>query len=62
MTTMTMHFVVPHRAARVMNGHGYSMLRVGRRLVDRLGAIRNWTAQDRANHYVAQMPIAVLVH
>ena len=36
------------------------LLRAGRRLGNRLSAMRNMTPQDRADHYVANMPIAVL--
>jgi hypothetical protein len=34
--------------------------RIGRRLTDWLCAARNLTAQERADHYVAWMPIAVI--
>ena len=34
--------------------------RIGRRLADRLFAASKLTAQERANHYVAWMPIAVI--
>ena len=46
MTTFTMNFA--------------TLLRAGRRLGNRLSALRNMTPQDRADHYVANMPIAVL--
>jgi hypothetical protein len=36
------------------------MLRATRRLAGRLRALHNMTPQDRADHYVANMPIAVL--
>lgn len=36
------------------------MLRIGRRLTARLCAARQLTAQERANWYVARMPIAVI--
>jgi hypothetical protein len=38
----------------------FSVSRIGRRLTDRLCAARNLTAQERANRYVARMPIAVI--
>jgi hypothetical protein len=60
MGTMTLHFAIPPRAPRVTNGWGHSMLSVGRRLADKLTAMRSMTAQDRADHYVARLPIAVL--
>ncbi len=37
------------------------MLCIGRRLADRLCAPRHLTAEERANLYVARMPIAVIV-
>jgi len=46
MTTFTMRFAL--------------LLRAGRRLADTLSAMHNMTPQDRADHYVANMPIAVL--
>lgn len=60
MTTFTMHFGLPRRVPRGTNGRGQRMLRATRRLAGRLGALHNMTPQDRADHYVANMPIAVL--
>ncbi|BBX98837.1 hypothetical protein [Mycobacterium lacus] len=55
-----MTFVVSQRVSRVTRARGRSMLRIGRRLTARLCAARQLTAQERANWYVARMPIAVI--
>ncbi|OSC42080.1 hypothetical protein [Mycobacterium decipiens] len=60
MTTMTMTFCVPQRVNRLTKGWAQAMLRVGRRMSDRLSAPLSLTAQQRADRYVARMPIAVI--
>ncbi|MFV8318417.1 hypothetical protein [Mycobacterium sp. 23] len=58
MTMLTMNFVVPQADNRT--GQRKSMLRAGRRAVARLTALIDMTPQQRADRYVAGMPIAVL--
>lgn len=60
MTTMTMTFVVSQRFTNLMRGRGQSMLHARRRLSGRLSAAVNLSIQERANAYVARMPIAVI--
>ncbi|KQH81280.1 hypothetical protein AO501_06730 [Mycobacterium gordonae] len=58
MTMLTMNLVVPQADNRT--GHRQSVLRAGRRAVARLTALIDMTPQQRADRYVAGMPIAVL--
>ncbi len=60
MTTMIMTFVVPQRVTRATKGRARSLLRVNRRLTDTFRAPLAWTPQERADRYVARMPIAVI--
>lgn len=61
MTTMIMTFVVPQRVTRATKGRARSLLRVSRRLTDTFRApLAWWTPQERADRYVARMPIAVI--
>lgn len=60
MTAMSMNFVVTHRVTPASTGWVRTMLRAGRRLTDTLRASLNAAPQDRADKYVARMPIAVL--
>lgn len=58
MTTMTMHFAfVPRGTQRRAPA---MVRRAGRRMAARWNAAVSMTPQDRANAYVARMPIAVL--
>ncbi|TBM52250.1 hypothetical protein DIQ83_33900, partial [Mycolicibacterium smegmatis] len=53
-------FVVPQRVTRATKGRARSLLRVSRRLTDTFRAPLAWTPQERADRYVARMPIAVI--
>ena len=55
-----MTFVVAHRHSGFTSLHGRSILRAGRRLVNKLRVRRRLTPQERANLYVSRMPIAVI--
>ena len=55
-----MALVVAHRHSGFTSLHGRSILRAGRRLVNKLCARTNLTPQERANLYVSRMPIAVI--
>jgi hypothetical protein len=55
-----MVFVVAHRVTGFPTVPRRSMLRAGRRLMNKLSAFRLPTPQERANLYVSRMPIAVL--
>lgn len=58
MTMMTMNLVIPRRDRRT--GRRRSMLRAGHLLTARLSVALNLTPQQRADRYVARMPIAVI--
>jgi len=63
MTTISMNFVAPQCATGATgapNGRGRTTKRIGRRLSDALRASLKLAPQDRADKYVALMPIAVL--
>jgi hypothetical protein len=55
-----MAFVVAHRLSGLKGGRGSAMLRVVRRLADKLRGPVYLTPQERANLYVSRMPIAVV--
>ncbi|WP_156772213.1 hypothetical protein [Mycobacterium sp. 1245805.9] len=55
-----MAFVVTHRLTGPQRGRGRPMQRIGRLLVSKLHARSTLTPQERANLYVARMPIAVI--
>jgi hypothetical protein len=55
-----MTFVVAHRHSGFTSLHGRSILRAGRRLVNKLRVRRRLTPQERANLYVSRMPIAIV--
>ncbi|KZS60259.1 hypothetical protein [Mycobacterium ostraviense] len=60
MTTMTTNFAVPQRFTQVTKGRGRSLLRAGRRLSGTLSASFTMTPQQRADAYLARMPVAVI--
>ena len=55
-----MTFVVTQRVTGFPMLHGHAMRRALRQLANRLRGWRLPTPQERANRYVARMPIAVL--
>ena len=57
MTTLTTPFVVVPPPTTV---RGQAIRRIGRRLADMWNAALTMTAQDRADAYVARMPVAVI--
>ncbi|KAA1249254.1 hypothetical protein F0Q45_16110 [Mycobacterium simiae] len=60
MTTMTINLSATQRFTRVARAHGQSMLRAVRQLWSNANAPFNLTAEERANAYVARMPIALI--
>lgn len=59
MTTITTNLFVPQRFTRTAKGRR-SVLRAGRRLSGKLSASFTMTPQQRADAYLARMPIAVI--
>ncbi|CAM4262451.1 hypothetical protein MB901379_00233 [Mycobacterium basiliense] len=55
-----MTFIAAQRISRIAGAGGRSMLGAGHRVSNRLRASRYPTPQERANHYVSRMPIAVV--
>lgn len=60
MTAMSVNFLATQCVTPASPGRVRTMLRVGRRLTGTLRAALNATPQERADKYVARMPIAVL--
>ncbi|ORV70525.1 hypothetical protein AWC07_05330 [Mycobacterium gastri] len=57
---MATNFAVPRRFNQAAKVRGRSVLRTGRRLSGKLSASFTMTPQQRADAYLARMPIAVI--